>query len=71
MVTVTLYPRQLEVLREFARENGLMSDKNKDGVNTSGALQAIIDDWIKMKGVDDGLQRHVDECATFLVSRFR
>jgi len=43
MVTVTLYPRQLEVWREFARKNGLMSDKNKDGVNMSGALQAIID----------------------------
>lgn len=53
MVTVTLYPRQLELLRQFARENGIMSDKNKDGVNLSGALQAAIDDWLKMNGVDD------------------
>jgi hypothetical protein len=48
MVTMTLYPSQLEVLREYAREKGLMSEKNKDGINLSGALQAVIDDWLKL-----------------------
>jgi hypothetical protein len=49
---VSLYPKDWEALKEHAIRLGIMRNNGKP--NVSGMIQRIIDDWLKMNGVDDG-----------------
>lgn len=48
---VSLYPKDWKALKEYAVRFGLVRNDGKP--NTSGMMQRIIDDWLKMNGVDD------------------
>lgn len=48
---VSLYPKDWEVLRKYAVKLGITRNNGKP--NVSGMMQRIIDDWLKMNGVDD------------------
>lgn len=49
-VVMMLYPKQWEALKTAAIKLGVIRNGKP---NVSGMVQAIIDDWLKMNGVDD------------------